>query len=119
MEATRLLLDGRVLRSEPGFTRWCRRAAKVAGISAASLAVALSAHAADVKLGAEGGALVFEPANVTIKAGDSVTWINNAGFPHNVVFDEDEIPVSLASPVYHQQLANSCSPILWESSGLL
>merc|ERR1711869_127141 len=24
--------------------------------------------------------------------GDSVTWINNRGFPHNVVFDEDDVP---------------------------
>ena len=24
--------------------------------------------------------------------GDSVTWTNNAGFPHNVVFDEDAVP---------------------------
>lgn len=40
------------------------------------------------------GALVFEPSSVTISAGDSVTFTNNAGFPHNVVFDEDEVPVS-------------------------
>jgi plastocyanin len=40
------------------------------------------------------GALVFEPATVTIKAGETVTWTNNAGFPHNIVFDEDAVPVS-------------------------
>lgn len=36
---------------------------------------------------------MFEPANVTVKAGEAITWTNNAGFPHNVVFDEDEVPV--------------------------
>ncbi len=60
----------------------------------ATLGLALSANAANVKLGAAGGALVFEPAEVTIKSGETVTWTNNIGFPHNVVFDEDNIPVS-------------------------
>ena len=36
----------------------------------------------------------MQPSTVTIKAGESVTWVNNAGFPHNIVFDEDEVPVS-------------------------
>ena len=35
---------------------------------------------------------------VTIKSGESVTFKNVAGFPHNVVFDEDEVPVSHSSP---------------------
>ena len=33
-----------------------------------------------------------QPSTVTIKSGESVTWVNNAGFPHNIVFDEDEVP---------------------------
>ena len=81
---------------EAQLTPFCdlTRAMKVAGVSAASLALAFSANAATVKLGADGGGLVFDPANVTIKAGETVEWVNNVGFPHNVVFDEDEIPVS-------------------------
>lgn len=43
------------------------------------------------------GALVFDPANITIAKGESVTFVNNAGFPHNVVFDEDDVPVSLCA----------------------
>jgi plastocyanin len=69
------------------------RYAKAAGIGAASLALALSANAANVKLGGDDGALVFVPAEIEIAVGDSVTWTNNRGFPHNVVFDEDEVPV--------------------------
>ena len=73
----------------------CCRYAAAAGVGIATLGLALSANAANVKLGAAGGALVFEPAEVTIKSGETVTWTNNIGFPHNVVFDEDNIPVSL------------------------
>ena len=48
-------------------------------MSIATLGLALSAHAANVKLGTDTGSLVFDPDTVTIKAGESVTWTNNAG----------------------------------------
>ncbi len=76
-----------------------RRYAKAAGVGIASLGLALSANAASVKLGGDGGALIFDPATITIKAGESVTWTNNVGFPHNVVFDEDAIPVRVCRKV--------------------
>ena len=71
------------------------KAGKAALAGAASFAIALSANAATVKLGTDQGSLVFDPATVTVKSGESVTWVNNAGFPHNVVFDEDAVPVWL------------------------
>ena len=40
-----------------------------------------------VKMGADNGMLAFEPSKVTIKAGDTVQWVNNKLSPHNVVFD--------------------------------
>nr|BAA84778.1 pre-apoplastocyanin [Pseudopediastrum boryanum]BAE00063.1 plastocyanin precursor [Pseudopediastrum boryanum] len=70
-----------------------QKVAQVAGVAVSSLALAFAAGAdATVKLGADSGALVFDPATVTIKAGESVSWVNNAGYPHNIVFDEDSIP---------------------------
>ncbi|GIL99538.1 hypothetical protein Vretimale_4681 [Volvox reticuliferus] len=72
------------------------RVASVAGVSIASLAVTLSAHAnVTVKLGADSGALAFVPATVTVKAGETIDFVNNAGFPHNVVFDEDAVPAGV------------------------
>merc|ERR1712072_263425 len=68
------------------------RAARAGVASVAALSVAFSAQAANVKNGSDAGGLVFEPAEITIKAGDTVTWTNNRGFPHNVVFDEDDVP---------------------------
>merc|ERR1712187_639413 len=47
---------------------------------------------AEVKLGSDSGGLVFVPDSVSIKSGESVTFKNNVGFPHNVVFDEDAVP---------------------------
>jgi hypothetical protein len=61
------------------------------------------------------GALVFEPASVTIKAGETVTWVNNAGYPHNIVFDEDAIPVSGQDALLRQQSGAAIAryPCIW------
>lgn len=64
----------------------------LAGV-AASVLLAGSASATQViKMGADDGGLVFEPNNVTVSTGEEVQFINNKGFPHNVQFDDDEIP---------------------------
>merc|ERR1711976_918499 len=47
---------------------------------------------AEVKLGSDSGGLVFVPDKLTVKSGETVTFKNNVGFPHNVVFDEDAVP---------------------------
>ena len=55
---------------------------------------AAPAYATDhqVKMGSDAGLLAFEPANLTIKAGDTVTWVNNKMAPHNVIFDAAQVP---------------------------
>merc|ERR1711957_302583 len=73
-----------------------------------TLAFAAAAHAGEVKLGSDAGALEFVPASLTVKAGEKVTFTNNAGFPHNVVFDEDAIPAGVdADAISHEGLLNA------------
>lgn len=60
--------------------------------TAASAALASNAMAVEVLLGANDGSLAFVPSNFSVSPGEKIVFKNNAGFPHNVVFDEDEIP---------------------------
>jgi plastocyanin len=75
-----------------------------------SFMVAVSPAAAEtltVKMGADSGMLAFEPANLTVHVGDTVKWVNNKLPPHNIVFDDKQIPTAskdLASKLSHQQL---------------
>ncbi|OKH20056.1 plastocyanin [[Limnothrix rosea] IAM M-220] len=45
-----------------------------------------------IKMGADNGMLAFQPAQLSVKAGDTITWVNNKVFPHNVVFDANSNP---------------------------
>jgi plastocyanin len=85
-----------VVMSDSMCTR--RRAmARAAGL-AAGLALSqvnapgFAAATKTVKMGSDSGQLVFVPDEITICKGDTVTWTNNKGGPHNVVFDEEAIP---------------------------
>ncbi|KAG9448726.1 hypothetical protein H6P81_008691 [Aristolochia fimbriata] len=63
--------------------------------TAASAALAGNALAFEVLLGGSDGSLAFVPNEFSIPAGEKIVFKNNAGFPHNVVFDEDEIPTGV------------------------
>ena len=54
-----------------------------------SFTLASSAYAADIQMGS-GGNLVFAPNEVTINAGETVTFVNGDLPPHNIVFLEHE-----------------------------
>jgi plastocyanin len=57
-----------------------------------------------VKMGADSGLLQFEPANLTIKAGDTVKWVNNKLSPHNVVLDSTKVEANQAAKLSHKNL---------------
>ncbi|WP_017325438.1 plastocyanin [Synechococcus sp. PCC 7336] len=64
-----------------------------------------SAETYTVKMGADNGMLVFDPSSLTIKQGDTVKWVNNKAFPHNVVFDS-KAPEAVQKHS-HKQLASA------------
>ena len=60
-------------------------------IAAAILFLPRFAYAADIQMGS-GGNLIFEPNEVSIDVGDTVTFTNGDLPPHNVVFlDNDSL----------------------------
>lgn len=50
-----------------------------------------AAETVTIKMGSDSGLLAFDPANVTIKPGDTVKFVNNKLPPHNVVFSSDAV----------------------------
>ena len=45
----------------------------------------------EVKMGTDSGMLQFEPSELTVKAGDTVKWVNNKMSPHNAVFEDASV----------------------------
>ncbi|MDA0266662.1 MAG: plastocyanin [Cyanobacteria bacterium] len=87
----------------------CLAFAMVIGTVALAASPALAADY-EVKMGSDSGLLVFEPAEISVKAGDTVTWVNNKMAPHNVIFDDAIIPggdKALAAKLAHDQLTFS------------
>ena len=58
-------------------------------ISAAVIFMPRMAYAAEIQMGAD-GMLVFEPCELTVDVGETVTFINNELPPHNVMFADYE-----------------------------
>lgn len=51
-----------------------------------------AAESYTVKMGSDNGQLVFVPASLTVKPGDTIKWEMNKLGPHNAVFDAAGIP---------------------------
>lgn len=71
------------------------------------VAAPASAASYEVKMGSDSGLLKFEPSELTVKPGDTVTWVNNKMAPHNVVFDGPGVPggdKGLADKISHTNL---------------
>jgi plastocyanin len=76
--------------------------------ASSSLLLVASANAVTVKMGADDGTLGFYPNAISVAAGESITFVNNKGFPHNVVFDEDAVPAGVkVEEINHEEYANA------------
>jgi Plastocyanin len=62
--------------------------ALVVGVAAvAFLSNPAAAETYTVKMGSDKAQLIYDPPTLTINQGDTVRWVNNKVYPHNVVFD--------------------------------
>jgi plastocyanin len=76
----------------------------------ASFVISVAPAAAEtytVKMGSDSGLLQFDPSTLTIKAGDTVKWVNNKLAPHNVVFDSSKMDEAVATKMSHKSLVFS------------
>jgi plastocyanin len=48
----------------------------------------------EVRMVGDASGYRYEPANLTIKAGDGIRFISVSGFPHDVTFDPNAIPAA-------------------------
>eukprot|EP00228_Micromonas_bravo_P007335 CAMPEP_0203000646 /NCGR_PEP_ID=MMETSP1401-20130829/52_1 /ASSEMBLY_ACC=CAM_ASM_000894 /TAXON_ID=38833 /ORGANISM="Micromonas pusilla, Strain CCAC1681" /LENGTH=152 /DNA_ID=CAMNT_0049742099 /DNA_START=78 /DNA_END=536 /DNA_ORIENTATION=- len=80
---------------------------KAAVVGAATVLMASPAFAATIKLGGDNGELGFFPNKITVAKGETVEFVNNKAFPHNVVFDEDNVPSGVnADAISHEDYLN-------------
>jgi plastocyanin len=74
----------------------------------------------DVNMMLDGSTYKFDPSELTIKAGDVVTFHNKSGGPHNVSFWADSVPAGGADKLkaaMADQMAPLEGPLLTEQDG--
>merc|ERR1711935_773461 len=82
-------------------------AKKAAVVGVSPILLASPAFAATIKLGGDNGELGFFPNKITVAKGETVEFVNNKAFPHNVVFDEDNVPSGVnADAISHEDYLN-------------
>jgi plastocyanin len=66
-----------------------------AGTSGAAAAAPITGTIHEVKMVGDAKGYRFEPANITVKAGDGIKFAVTSGGPHNVAFDPATIPADV------------------------
>jgi len=68
------------------FIHWTNRCVVVLLLFVSCVFLGGKAYAAEITMGS-GGNLIFQPNEITIKAGESITFVNGDLPPHNMVVD--------------------------------
>jgi plastocyanin len=77
---------------------------------AAGTAAPISGTTHEVKMVGDEKGYRFEPANITLKAGDGIKFTNVSGGPHNVAFDPGNIPQDV-QPQLQANMPETMSPL--------
>lgn len=73
----------------------------------------------EVRMVQDGQNYRFQPANLTIKAGDRIRFINVSGGPHNVSFDPAQVPAAAKTALsagMPNQMQELWGPLLTEAN---
>ena len=92
----------------PSDTAVAATATPAAG-TGATAAAPITGTTHEVKMIGDDKGYRFEPAELKIKAGDGVKWINVSGGPHNVAFDANA--VGAAASALTANMPNQMSPL--------
>ncbi|GAC1655697.1 MAG: hypothetical protein NVS4B3_20650 [Gemmatimonadaceae bacterium] len=89
--------------------------APASGTPTTSPAKAVSGKTVQVKMIGDDKGYRFEPANLTVKAGDAIKFTNVSGGPHNVAFDPAAVPGDVKSQLsanMPNQMGDLSGPLL-------
>ena len=70
-------------------------AAPAGGAAATGTAAAITGTTHTVNMIGDEKGYRYEPANITVKAGDGIKFVNVSGGPHNTAFDPAEVPADV------------------------
>jgi len=77
--------------------------------------VAATGKTVDIKMIGDDKGYRFDPADVTIKSGDALRFINVTGGPHNIAFDPETMPADAKAQLdanMDNKMADLSSPML-------
>lgn len=94
--------------------RWSLTVVPMLALSVGAFARHAPPTAHRVRMVQQGTVYKFDPANLTIKVGDAVEFVNVSGGPHNVQFDPAHIPQG-AQAFLMRAMPNRMSPTTMSS----